>query len=129
VPLNRHIHLDLPGPRSTTGHWLQSSMTDTISPPGQNTKAEFTKLHEFKEFEERSQELESRSQERGFGTPGAALGMPSRPGGISPYCVLRLRDVKATERVRGRQATPSGCLRLTSRGPIEITKKSKRTLN
>jgi hypothetical protein len=39
--LNRHIHLDLPGPRSTTGHWFQSSIVQTISLLGENTKEEF----------------------------------------------------------------------------------------
>jgi hypothetical protein len=37
VPLNRHIHLDLPGPRSTTVHWVQLSIADTINPLKGNT--------------------------------------------------------------------------------------------
>jgi hypothetical protein len=37
VPLNRHIHLDLPGPRSTTVHWVQSSIAETINPLRRNT--------------------------------------------------------------------------------------------
>ena len=51
--MNRHIHLDLPGPRSTTGHWFQSSIADTISLPRKNTKEE---LKELRGFKERSQE-------------------------------------------------------------------------
>jgi hypothetical protein len=39
----------LPGPRSTTGHWLQSSIAETISPRRENTKEEFKELQEFKE--------------------------------------------------------------------------------
>jgi hypothetical protein len=35
------MHLDLPGPRSTTGHWFQSSIAGTISLPRKNTKEEF----------------------------------------------------------------------------------------
>ena len=46
MPLNRHIHLDLPGPRSTSGHWLQSSIAETISLPGKKTKEELEELRE-----------------------------------------------------------------------------------
>jgi hypothetical protein len=44
----------------------------------------------------RSQEPESRSQEdrRDERPEGAALTLVARPGGISPYHVLRLRNVK-----------------------------------
>jgi hypothetical protein len=59
--LNRHIHLDLPGPRSTTGHWLQSSIVETINLPRKNTKEE---LKELQEFKKQSQEAEPREPAR-----------------------------------------------------------------
>ena len=80
--MNRHIHLDLPGPRSTTGHWLQSSIVDTISPQKKNTKQEFKELQEFKE---RSQEPESGSQHE-WAWRGARL----RPVVKTPTSPLRL---------------------------------------
>ena len=81
MPLNRHIHLDLPGPRSTTGHCLQSSIAGTVSLPRKNRKEEFKELQEFKE----------RSQERiGSGKVvwrGTALTHASTAGDFLSYRV------------------------------------------
>ena len=89
MPLNRHIHLDLPGPRSTSGHWLQSSIAETISLPGKNTKEE---LEELQEFKERSQEQEPRSQ-HAWVRRGVASTRVSRPDSIcSMACFAQMGE-------------------------------------
>jgi len=66
-------------------------------------------IKEFKEFEERSQNPESRSQEVHGAIHvwrGAALTLAPRPDGISPWYVLRLGNVKAGGSRELRSAMP-----------------------
>jgi hypothetical protein len=67
------------------------------------------KKREFKEFKERSQEPESRSQEDrcDASLEGSRFNPCPKTWRISPDHVLRLKNVKATERLRGRQAAPA----------------------
>ena len=102
MPLNRHIHLDLPGPRSTSGHWLQSSIAETISLPGKNTKEE---LKELQELKERSQEPEPRSQ-HAWVRRGAASTRVSGPDSI---CSMACFGPNGGEEAAPGNDPPFGC--------------------
>jgi hypothetical protein len=75
VPLNRHILLDLPGPRSTTVHSLQSSIVDTINLPKKNTNLEAKPLRrmDFTTKTQRTPSFGSQSFCKGPSGPTKAL--------------------------------------------------------